>query len=244
VRSVLSETWREILFAADVERAVTRPSDVDVLGLEHLQSALAAGKGVILWESSGFGHRLLSKAALKSRGYEVIQLHGANHLGGFLVKGATSSVVRDRFVRPFFDRKELNAVSRIVRIRRATSLTYLRPLIDCLRQNAAICMTGDGRAGHRFVPREFLNHSLPFATGAVSLSRLTGAPLVPMFCYHPPGAKPRLVLEPPIELPRDASRDEAIDFAAERFIDGLTRCVERYPTQFRNWHLLTIERGG
>jgi lauroyl/myristoyl acyltransferase len=229
-----------MLFAAGVDRAAARPSLVDVRGLEHLRSALAAGRGVILWESSGFGQRLLSKAALKAHGYEVIQFHGAENLGGFLLR-SVASVVRERVIRPFFDGIELHAVSRIVQLRPDNSLTYLRTLIESLRQNAVICMTGDGRSGHRFVVRQFLNHSLPFATGAVSLSRLTGAPLVPMFCYRPSGARSVLVLEPPVALPADASRDEAVDYGVQRFVDLLIGYVERYPTQYRNWHTLDIE---
>jgi lauroyl/myristoyl acyltransferase len=240
-QGVFIEAWRELLFASEVERAVTRPSTAEVLGLEHLRSALAAGKGVILWESSAFGLRLFSKAALKSHGYEVIQFHGAENLGGMFVRSATSSVVCERVIRPFFDEKELSAVSRIVQLRHDNALAHLRTLIEHLRQNAAICMTADGRSGQRFVTRRFLNHALPFATGAVSLSRLTGAPLVPMFCYRSAAARPVLVLEPPIDLPPGASRDEEVEYAMQRFVDLLTSYVERYPTQYRTWHTLDIE---
>jgi lauroyl/myristoyl acyltransferase len=236
VHAVFFEAWREILFSAEVERATRVASNFDVVGLEHLRAALDRRRGAILWESSGFGHRLYSKAALRSRGYEILQVHGVNHLGGLLVTG--SSLLRSRIVRPFFDRRELTAVGRIIRLRADAALGHLRPLVESLRENTVICLSADGGGGRRFIERRFLNHLIPFPTGGVSLARLSGAPLIPLFCYKPDEGRPIVALESPIEIASDASRDHASADAVQQFIDLLTGYVERYPTQYRNWHLL------
>jgi lauroyl/myristoyl acyltransferase len=147
-------------------------------------------------------------------------------------------VLRDRVLGPFFDRRELCAVNRIVRVSDDSSLAYLRPVLESLRANAVVCITADGRAGHRFVSHDFLNHSIRFATGGVSLARLSGAALIPMFCYQGDGQGLILALESPVDLAPETSRDESADRATQHFVDLLTTYVERHPTQYRNWHLL------
>jgi hypothetical protein len=47
-------------------------------------------KRIILWESNGFGSRVVAKQVLHARGYFLYQVHGENNLGGFLVNDSSN----------------------------------------------------------------------------------------------------------------------------------------------------------
>ena len=111
-------------------------------GLEHLRTGLARGRGVILWESNGFGRRLQSKHVLWTHGIGVHQIHGPNHFGGFLVDDVRKSAVRRPSFSRFFDAQEMLVVSDIVRLPEGTALAHTKRMIDLLGRNAVVCMTG------------------------------------------------------------------------------------------------------
>lgn len=88
--------WQEnfSLLPSGKERAAIQR--VDIRGIEHLQQALEKGRGVILWESTSFGKRVLSKQILHEKGFSIHQVHADIHFEGFPARrpfcyvGATS----------------------------------------------------------------------------------------------------------------------------------------------------------
>jgi KDO2-lipid IV(A) lauroyltransferase len=240
-RRVFYENWREILSWADreVENATTVAA-VEVEGFEHLRRALDAGHGAILWESNGFGRRLLIKRVLSARGVEIHQVHGPTNLGGFLLSENPSLVGRV-VARRFFDNCEKELVKDIVYIPHSSSLAFARSLIDRLRGASVVSVSGDGEFGRRRVVCEFLSGVVSFATGAVSLARLSGAPLLPVFCFQARDGRTRLVFEPPIPVPRSESREGGVERSLGQYAKLLESHVRRYPQQYRNWHVLNGE---
>src|SRR5262249_1547659 len=85
-RNAFYAFWEEWFFWAysDLNQSKSR---VQVSGMEHLARALERGHGAILWESNGFGKRLLSKQLLRERGVNMIQVHALGHLGGIGANG-------------------------------------------------------------------------------------------------------------------------------------------------------------
>src|SRR5690242_12019433 len=69
VRESFVDFWREML-------AWTAPTSSAgrIAGREHVDRALADGRGAILWESTGFGRRLRAKQILHAAGYAVHQI--------------------------------------------------------------------------------------------------------------------------------------------------------------------------
>lgn len=101
VRSSLDEFWREMLcWTAPLPRGEPR-----ITGLQHVREVLAAGHGAILWESSGFGRRTAAKQMLHSSGLSVHQVHGAGHVGCLFAPGESTTWMREKLVKPFFDRR-------------------------------------------------------------------------------------------------------------------------------------------
>jgi KDO2-lipid IV(A) lauroyltransferase len=238
VQGAFREFWRELfsLVPSGAERRALRAAPVQ--GLEHLQAAHAAGRGAILWESSHFGKRLTAKQMLRARGVAVHQVHADTHLGGFRVPRDGDSVVRQRILHPAFRRLEHRSVDGTIEIPETDSLAFARLIAQRLGQNGVVCIASDGTLGRKFVCVPFLGVLQPFATGVISLTRLSGAALLPIFCFDDPPGRPRLVIEPPVAVEAGPRRDRAVEDALRRYAALLETYVRRYPSQYRNWHLL------
>jgi lauroyl/myristoyl acyltransferase len=233
-----SGVWRE-LFSWSLNRAELRAArETEIEGLKHLQEALELGKGVILWESNGFGRRLLAKRILHAKGFPLHQVHGPNHLGGFLTKDASESWLRRRMIKGFFRRCEQQFCSAIVDLPGSGSLAFARTLQKFLSRNSILIASGDGRVGERLIPIDFLGQPVHFATGMVSLARWSGAVLLPIFCVPGDTGAPLLVIEKPIRIDQSAGRNRALESAVRRYATLLEDYIRRYPELYRNWHLL------
>jgi lauroyl/myristoyl acyltransferase len=237
VRRMFYETWRELLSWADADVVDETEAAVDVEGLEHLHSALHAGSGAVLWESNGFGQRKLMKRILRARGIELHQVHGPNDTGGFLLNDPPSLIV-GRMLRNYFDRCEKCFVVDTVYIPDSNSLVFARTLISRLRGTTVLCVPGDGEFGRHRVSCEFLSAPFSFATGAVSLARLSNAALLPVFCVKTDQGRTRVIIEPSLRAPRGVTRDSGFESSLSRYASLLDDYVRRYPEQYRNWHLL------
>jgi lauroyl/myristoyl acyltransferase len=220
VRGSLRGLWED-LFGAPERRA-------EVRGLERLEAALARGKGVILWESKGLGRRAASKQILQSRGLLVHQVHGANSFGAFLNPNSAATWLRRAVLKPFFDSCERPYVAEIIDLPGSNSLAFTRRLRGLLQENAILCISGDGRSGQKLIRLPFLGGAEHFSPGMVSLAKISGATILPMFCLRQPEGCTTLVIEEPIRL----------DTGVAQYADMLEAYISRYPEQYRNWHLL------
>jgi lauroyl/myristoyl acyltransferase len=223
VRGSLRGLWED-LFSAPERRA-------EILGLDRLEVALARGKGVILWESNGLGRRAASKQILQSRGLLVHQVHGANNFGGFLETHYAATWLRRAILKPFFDSCERPFVAEIIDLPGSNSLAFTRRLRALLQENAILCISGDGRSGQKLISLPFLGGAEYFSPGMVSLAKMSGATILPMFCLRQPDGRTTLVFEEPIR----------VDAGVAQYAGILEIYIRRYPDQYRNWHLLRLE---
>jgi len=237
-RTVFRETWREIL---DAPR--TGPAPVVIRGLENVRWALDAGRGAILWESHGLGRRMLAKRVLGEHGVRIFQVHDVHHLGGVGGDERVASWIGRRLLRPFFDRRERRSVEEILHLPDGGSLVYARELVARLRGNRLVCVAGDGPLGHRRVEIEFLGGWASFATGTISLSRLTGSPLLPLFCLELPSGDVELTVEAPLALEPGRGRDGELS-VARRYARLLEARILGAPGQYRSWHTVQTGSGG
>lgn len=213
--------WRTVLEAAETT------------GLEYLENARSQGRGVIVLENSYFGLRNLAKRILQARGWQIHQTHAMKHLAGFYVHGSTA--MRQRMIRPAFERRESSFVASIEHIPSDGSMAFTRKLAQRLAGNGAVYFSGDGDTSHKFIRADFLGQRAPFPTGIINLARLTGAPVVPMFCYGDTSGKFVLRLEPPLEFP-DSAR--AAETGMQQYAALYTSYIDAHPGQYRNWHSL------
>jgi lauroyl/myristoyl acyltransferase len=211
---------------------------VQIRGLEHLQRALRNRKGAILWGSNSFGRKFLAKQILHQNGFSICQIYGENHAGGFS-SPCPASWVRRRIIRPFFDNCEKQYVADMLNFPLWEPLPVMRTLFGRLKQNGIICVAGDGTLGWNSVRKNFLSGYRTFFTGMVSLSRITGAPILPLFCIQEDSDKTAVIIEPPIALDSTTDRDRASELGIDQYVSLLESYIRRYPEQYRNWPWLT-----
>ena len=74
----------------------------------------------------------------------------------------------------------------------------VRPIARRLKGGSGVLLVGDGWHSAGFVRVDFLGRPVFFTTGTMSLARLTGSPVVPMFVVGTPPDGLRIVFEEPI----------------------------------------------
>lgn len=208
---------------------------VEIRGLEHLQRAKDNGKGAILWESGYFGRRFLMKQILHQYGFAVHQVYGENHAAGFYTP-CPASWVRRRVITRFFDQCEKQYVAEILNLPLWEPLPVVRILFERLKRNGIICTAGDGTLGWNSVRKKFLGGHRIFYTGMVSLSRSTGAPIIPVFCIQESKNKIAMIFEPPISVDSNMDRASASEIYIDRYVCLLEEHIKKNPAQYYNWH--------
>jgi len=236
VKASFREFWLYILSWIPSEEDLSAVKGAELHGIENLHKALENGMGVILWESNGFGKRILAKRILHELGFSVHQLHGANDLGGFLMDGNPATRVKLSLIRPFFEKCEMRFVAGIIYLSGSNSLAFSRILLNLLKENRILCISGDGKGGHKFIPLRFLGQTEFFPTGMATMSKLSGASILPVFCIKKESGKTTLSIEPPINA--DADRKVSSENCVSTYAGLLEKYIKRYPEQYRNWHLV------
>ena len=233
VRGSFFDFWYDTFsLSPRITRAMSKEGDIT--GLENLKQALQKGKGVILWESVFFGRRVLAKAILKENGFSLSQVHAEYHIGGL---EHSKSRLGTRLIQPFFEKCERPFVEEIIYLH-SNSLASTRVLLERLKQNAIVSITADGKRGERFIAVEFLGAEDLFSTGMISLARLAGATILPVFCIQTARQRTNLIIEPPIRIDVSGDREHDLKSAFIQYVKLLESYLERYPEQYRNWHSL------
>jgi lauroyl/myristoyl acyltransferase len=236
VQCSLRNFWLEIFSWRPSVAYEARLRTAHVEGLEHLDRALETGRGAILWESNGFGARMAAKQVLHRRGYGLHQIHGHQHLGGFLTDDATRTWTR-RKVRRIFLGWEGRFMRGAFTIPERASPAFGRTLLRLLADNGVMCVAGDGKEGQHRLGVTFLRHSITFSTGMLTLARMSGAAILPLFGWRDADGGVRVVVCPPLPattLDRGRERRECL----EQYAALLESHIRRDPGQYRNWHLL------
>jgi lauroyl/myristoyl acyltransferase len=240
VKKSIYEFWYDVFSPLQFRNRKPVQKGVEVRGLERLQEALRNGKGIILWESTSFGRRVSAKRILQENGFSVCQVHGENHMGGwgFANGGSAVSWTRRHIIRPLFENFERSFVREIIYLNGTDSLAFTRALAERLKRNEIICIGADGGFGHKFIPVKFLGRTDFFPTGMVSLAKLSGATIFPLFCIQGSGDRTTVIIESPIRLEIDKDRESCLEKAVSEYASLLESYVKKYPEQYRNWHLL------
>jgi lauroyl/myristoyl acyltransferase len=146
--------------------------------------------------------------------------------------------VRRKWVKPFFERRERRFTAGTIQLPHDDSLRFTRRLVDCLTRKEILCAAGDGAIGHKKIVLCFLGQPTAFATGLVSLARLTGAPILPMFCLRSEDGKAILQIEAPLYASKDTDTIVPTRELLAKYAALLEARVRQAPEQYRNWHML------
>jgi lauroyl/myristoyl acyltransferase len=243
IKGAFAEFWKETFSLIPTNFEKNTIKSANPTGVEHLQKALKNGKGAILWESSSFGRRNLAKQILQQKGFFIHQVHSENHLAGFRHGRDSPTWVLQHIIKPFFDEHEKQFVGEIINIPNSDSLAFTRTLLDRLKQNAIICITGDVPLGQKLIPQKFLGQNILFPTGMVSLAKISGATILPMFCIQEKNNESRLIIENPILIASGVDREGILENGVSQYVSLLESYLRRYPEKHRVWHNLSRQQG-
>ena len=175
-------------------------ASVEVVGKEHLESALARGRGVIL-ASSHIGNWELAAVMVAQWGYTLHAVAGVQ-LGRWL-----AGAVRET-------KSELA-------IQTVSPDDGFRKLIRALQHNDPIALVVDGDIYGRGVDVNFFGRPYSFPSGPGHLAQLTGALIVCGYCERVSPGRFRIVMEKPLDpatFATTAELNQAVASTVERHI--------------------------
>ena len=210
-----------------LHRGGWRP-EIELVGIDELESALALGNGAVLWRMS-FASSPIVKVALWDAGFPLVHLSSPLH-------GSTRW--QGRYWRRYFTRWHAKAEDRFLKERvvlaRTGNLEYLRVLLSRLEANEVVSIFGD-QAGRQNVEMPVVGAPIRFATGSPSLMRRVGCALLPVHVVWLGPQKYRVVIEPAIESDPGLARDEYAKQAVAQFAKRYEQRVLEHPASWRLW---------
>lgn len=181
-----------------------------ISGAEHLQEAIARGKGVIL-ASAHFG---------------------TIEVGGLRLADFTDfHAVYDTFHPPYLDRL-------IQRKRREKGINLIavsnvREMIRVLRSGGTLCLLFDRpMTRDRGVPVRFFGRDTAVPAGPAALALKTGATVLPVFMYREPDNSFASVIHPPLEWHSTHDRESDMQTIMQKLMEILQSVVRARPDQW------------
>ncbi|REJ84390.1 MAG: hypothetical protein DWQ36_12910 [Acidobacteria bacterium] len=106
-------------------------------------------------------------------------------------------------------------------------------LLAALRRGEVVAMQADRVSrGGRSHWAPFLGNLLEMPLGPAALARVAEVPLVPIFVFRRGRGRSLVVIRPPIEVSRDAPREQAQRQTTERLAREIEAAVRRHPHQW------------
>jgi len=201
-----------------------RNPPIDVAGMAHIESALAAKGGAILWVGRFTWASIITKIGLHQAGCAVTHLSRPTH-------GFGTSPFAVRRLNPIWTRIEERFLRERLVMEPGSETATLRALRRRLENNGLVSITV-GDEGARTVAVPFLDGRLRLATGPMSLAAACGSPLLPVFTVREPTGRFLVGIEATLAVPADGARVGREERIAESYAARLEPWVRRYPGQW------------
>ncbi len=202
---------------------------VELEGVEHVEQALAAGRGVMFF-TGHFGFWELQ-----------VMVHAARFEPILMVARTLNNPLLEAMI----ERMRSRVGTRVIPRRGA-----VRGLLRGLLHHQSVGMMIDQHMHDRSaVTVEFFGRPAATTSAIAALALRTGVPVIPVFGLPLPGGRYRMVYETPVELP-DPDSPDAVQALTQRCTDVLETYVRRYPELWlwmhRRWRVAETagETGG
>lgn len=197
----------------------TRKVLARVTGLEHLERAAEAGRGVILL-TAHMGNWEVGGVFMREQGLPVSVVYVPDqspHAEEFRALLRRSMEIEEIAIDP---RAELSSL----------------PVLRALKEGRVVALQGDRDFNDRGEWVDFFGAPAPFPLGPMMLARLTGAALVPTFIVYNDDRDLEVELGEPIQVSPEGDRRVAAREALERWVAALEEAVRRWPTQWYTFY--------
>lgn len=184
-----------------------------MFGLQHVDDALAAGKGCVVSSAH------LANWELGAAGLSI--------MGG---KKMTVSVAMHRYgrINELFIRERESMGLRVVDMETDAARAMLR----ALRRNEVVGVMGDRDPTNQGVVIDFYGRPCRFPQGPARLSVATGAPLIPAFCLRRSNDSFSMVFLPPIPIPEEGTKEDKVRQMTQTFADIIANTIRVHPEQW------------
>ena len=208
------------LLRFDAMRVDEMMARVEFEGAEHVDRALAAGRGAMFFT----GH------------FGFWELHVMAHAVRFEPIVMVARTLDNPLLEAMIARVRTRVGTRVIPRQGA-----VRGLLRGLLERRSVGMMVDQHMQDRSaVTVEFLGRPAETTSAVAALALRTGAPVIPVFTLPRPGHRYRVVYEPPVEVP-DPGRADAVQVLTQRCTDVLESYVRRRPELYlwmhRRWRL-------
>lgn len=216
----------------DVVRGLLIGPDVRIgcKGLEHIDAALARGRGAILWIADFVSAGDVVKLALARAGYRLTHLSREEH-------GFTTSALGVRFLNPFRIKYESRHLEDRIVFDRMNPAPAMSRLIGCLRSNRIVSIMASAHEGGTLADVPFLAGRLKISIGALRLARLCGTPLITVLVLRDRVRHEafEVMFDAPVTVPKGGRENEALLKVACDYRDSLEACVRANPGSWVGW---------
>jgi lauroyl/myristoyl acyltransferase len=204
----------------------------EIEGREHLDAALALGKGAIVLIGH-FGANQMIMPALGHSGYPMNQLSAPPTVW--------ADILRDTRTTPLWERvlERRWQLEQQLPVRHINVFEFLRPAYKCLARNEVLGLAFDGGGGTRWTQVQLLARTANISTQPAQLWRATGAALLPTVVVRQTGTlRHRVIIEPALEWQPRRDKREAFQVNMQAFVDRFGAWVARYPDHYLHFMLM------
>ena len=180
-------------------------------GREHIDRALAQGKGAIIL-TAHFGNWELLGASILANGYTI--------------RGITRQLRSKRLEAIVSSHREKVGWQGIDRDR------SVREVLRCLKRNELIAILADVDTRTRGVFVDFFGRPAYTPYSPVALALKTGAVILPTFIIRQPDNSHRAVVEAPLPLQQRGEKEADLLVNTQRFTKVIESYIRRYPEQW------------
>jgi len=201
--------------------------EIRLHGKEHLQAALDAGRGAVLWSCPFIFSGLIYKKAIKDAGLPLVSLRSHVHpysgsRFGMSVLNPVRTRVEDRY---------LEDPVLLFEGRGGSAFQELGKHLD---KNRLVVIAANGSEGAPLaIP--FLGGTLKLALGAPTLALLHDVPLLPLFAVPDDAGGFDVTIEPPIGSGSNRATSCKASEMTRCYAQLLETYAKRYPTVWRSW---------
>ena len=222
----VAETWRDIL-------PWGRPVTGFLTGGAHIDTALTAGRGAVLWHcGSGPGSRVALRC-LAEAGYPLVSLRAHDH-------PYSPSRLCQAVLNPIPNRMDNRYLESVVIVHEDNAAEAIETLGVHLAANKLVLVTANGAFSHRHdIP--FFGGTLRLGLGAPTLAMLQDAPLIPLFSIARENsgydviAETPLIADAPLIGAPETENVQATHQMADQFAEILTPYLKKHPHMWENW---------
>jgi lauroyl/myristoyl acyltransferase len=194
-------------------------------GLEHLTTALERRSGAILWQSDFVFQSLIAKMAFHRANVPFSHLSRPEH-------GFSESPFGIRFFNPLCTRIEDRFIAERVRIVGNDGHAALGVLRSHLAANRIVSILVWNKA-RRTVDANFLAGKIRVATGPAYLSRISHAPLLPVFTTRADDGVYEVTIDRPLDV--ESRSDPLYADTVQSYAKALEPHALAHPDQWNGW---------